>query len=83
MFYQKKTCWRKGEELKAQTDLAKNQYHGLEKVYELDKKEDERINKKTTINNYNKSDLIYNIKFSFYKCHNIKRFKDTLKGYFC
>ena len=31
----------------------------LDKVCELDKKEDERIDKKITINNYNRSDLNY------------------------
>ena len=37
----------------------KKKYQRLDKVCELDKKEDERIDKKITINNYNRSDLNY------------------------
>ena len=61
-------------ELKKQTGIVKNQYQGLDKVFEFDKKkDDERINKKP-VKKYSKSDLIYRSKFSFYKYCNIKRF---------
>ena len=53
-------------------------YQEFDKVYEFDKKEDvERINnddKKPTLKKYNKSDLIYNSKHSFYKYYDIKEF---------
>ena len=49
-----------GKELKAQTDIAKKQYQGLNKFWKSDEK-------KTTLKKYNKSDLIYNNEYSFYK----------------
>ena len=53
-----------GKKLKAQTDIAKKQYQKLGDTFGFDK-----IIKKEelTFKNYNKSNLIYNIKFSFYK----------------
>ena len=53
-----------GKELKAQTDIAKKQYQQLDDTFEFDKiiKKEERI-----FENCNKSNLIYNSKYSFYK----------------
>ena len=51
-----------GKKLKAQIDISKKQYQGLDKIYEFD----ETINK-PTFKKYNKSDLIYNSKYSFQK----------------
>ena len=53
-----------GKELKAQTDIAKKQYQKLDdahEFHEIIKKE------KLTLENYSKSDLIYNSNYSFYK----------------
>ena len=49
--------------VKAQTGIAKKHYQKLDDTYEFDKV----IKKKTTYENYSKSDLIYNSKYSFYK----------------
>ena len=48
-----------GKELKAQTDIAKKQYQGLNKFFKSDEKEE------ATLKNYDKLDLIYNSKYSF------------------
>ena len=49
--------------LKKETDIAKRQYQGLDKVYEFDeKKGDETIDKDDK--KYNKSDLIYDANHS-------------------
>ena len=58
-----------GKELKAKTDIGK-------KIYETDK----TINKKPILNNYTKSDLIYENSFSFCKYCDIKRFKTFLSN---
>ena len=52
-----------GKELKAQTYIAKKQYQKLDDTDEFD----ETINKKSTIKNYNKLDLIYDTNHSFFK----------------
>ena len=53
-----------GKELKAQTDIAKKQYQKLDDTFRFDK----IIKKeKQALENYNKSNLIYNSKHSFYK----------------
>ena len=53
-----------GKKLKAQTDIAKKQYQKVNDTYEFDK----IIKKETpTLENYSKSDLIYNSNCSFYK----------------
>ena len=70
MFYQKK---RKGfeysplvNELKKQTSIAEKQYPKLDNTYEIDRIKERKIyNKK-----YNRSNLIYNSKFSFYEHYN-------------
>ena len=49
-------------ELKAQTDIAKRQYRKLDNTDEFD----ETINEKSILNNYSKSDLIYDTKHSFF-----------------
>ena len=48
-----------GKELKAQNDIAKKQYQGLNKFFKSDEKEE------ATLKNYDKLDLIYNSKYSF------------------
>ena len=71
MFYQKKTlCNGKiwiphlGKELKTQTDIANKQYQKLDKMI---KKE------ALTLKNYNKLNLIYNCKYSFYKYYSERK----------
>ena len=51
-----------GNELKAQIDIAKKQYQKLDNTDEFDK----TINEKSTLNNYSKSDLIYDTNHSFF-----------------
>ena len=60
-----------GKELKAQTDIAKEQYQKLGNTYEFDKiiKKEKPIFKKCITLN-----LIYNSKFSFYEYYNVKKF---------
>ena len=55
---------RLGKELKAKTDIAKKQYQNLDNTFEF-----EKIIKieKPTLENYNKSNLICNANYSFYK----------------
>ena len=60
-----------GKELKAQTDIVRKQYQNLHDTYKFDKviKKEELIFK-----NYNKSNLIYNSKYRFYKyCRGSKK----------
>ena len=52
-----------GKELKTQTDIADKLYQGLDKIYQFN----ETIKKKPTLKKRNKSALIYNNKYSFYK----------------
>ena len=52
-----------GKELKVQTVITKKQYQKLDDTYEFVK----TISKKSTLKNYNKSDLIYNTNRIFYK----------------
>ena len=60
-----------GKELKALTDISNNQYQKLENTFEFDK----TIKKeKTTLKKYNRLNLIYNSKHSFYEYYNIKNF---------
>ena len=57
--------------MKKQTDIAEKQYKRLDKTYELDK----IIKKeKPTVKKYNRSNLIYDSKYSFYEYYNIKNF---------
>ena len=59
-----------GKEIKAQTDIAKTQYQRLNKFFKSDEKE-----QPATIRKKNKSDLIYESKYSFYKYYrNCKKF---------
>ena len=51
-----------GKELKAQTDIVKKQYQGLNKFLKSDEKEEP-----VAIKKYNKSDLIYSSQYNFYK----------------
>ena len=62
-----------GKELKIQTGNAKTQYQKLDDTYEFDK-----IIKveKPTFKKYNRSNLIYNSKYSFYEYCNIKNFNN-------
>ena len=61
-----------GRKLKAQSDIAKEQYQKLDDTYEFHK----IIKKeKLTLENYSKSDLMYDSNYSFYKqYHCIKKF---------
>ena len=52
-----------GKELKTQTDIADKLYQGLDKIYQFN----ETLKKKPTLKKRNKSALIYNNKYSFYK----------------
>ena len=61
-----------GKELKAQTDIAKKQYQTLDTIYESDEKEEPKIKK------YNKSNLIYNSKYSFYKHYSDRKKFDNI-----
>ena len=58
-----------GKELKAETDISKKQYQNLGDTYVFDKK---LKNKKTTFKKYNRSNLIYHSKNSFYEYYSIK-----------
>ena len=51
-----------GKDSKAQTDIAKKQYQGLDKIYEFD----ETINKKQHLKGITKLDLMYNSNYNFY-----------------
>ena len=60
-----------GKELKAQTDIAKKHYQKLDNTFEFDK----TIKKeKPTLKKYNRSNLIYDSKCSFYPHYKIKNF---------
>ena len=58
-----------GKQLNTQTDIAKKQYQGLNKLFKSDEKEEPVAIKteKQKIRKYNKSDQIYNSKYSFQK----------------
>ena len=58
-----------GKKLKVRTGIAKKQYQKLDDPYHFDK-----IIKKPTFKKYNRSNLIYNNKYSFYEYYNIKHF---------
>ena len=61
-----------GEKLKAKTDIAKKQYKKLDDNFEFHKIAKKE---KATLENYNKSDLICNSNYSFYKyCRDMKKF---------
>ena len=51
------------KELKVQTDIAKNQYQNLDHTFDFDK----MIKKEAKFKNYDKSNLIYDSKCTFYK----------------
>ena len=90
MFYWKKSLLEKAviikifeysplySELKKQIDIAKKQCQRRDKVYEFDKKEEDKtknINKKRR---FVKSNLYYSCKFNFYKYQDTKKFiKDS------
>ena len=61
--------------------LQKKQYHGLNKVHRFDKEDDEITNKKAASKKYNKSDLIYNNKCSFYEYYDIEKFNGLLVSF--
>ena len=59
------------KELKAQADIEKKRCKTLGKIQEID----EKINKKPTLKNYSKLDLMYDGNYSFYKYYrDIKQF---------
>ena len=59
-----------GKEIKAQTDIAKNQYQKLGDTYDFDKiiRKENPIFKKC-----NRSNMIYDSKYSFYAYHDINK----------
>ena len=63
------------KELKAQTDIAKKQYQKLDNTYEFDRiqknKNKNKTKTKSTTKKYNRSNLIYSIKYSFYEYYSI------------
>ena len=60
-----------GQELKKQTSVAEKQYKKLDNTFEFDK----IIKKeKPTLKKYNRSNLTYDSKYSFYPHYNIKNF---------
>ena len=64
-----------GKELKAQTDIVRKKYQQLDHTFEFDKV----IKKeKPASRNYNKSNLIYDRKYSFYKNYNDNKKFDNL-----
>ena len=56
--------------------MQKRQYQGPNKVHRFDKEGDKAI-RKPELKNYQELDLVYNNKFSFYKHHDIKKFKSN------
>ena len=59
------------KELKTQTDIAKKSLKKLDDTYEFNK----IIEKQTPLfKKYNRSNLIYNSKYSFYEYYSIKKF---------
>ena len=60
--------------MKKQTDIAKKQYQGLDKVHGFDKEDDEAI-KNSKLKKYKELDLVYKSKFSFYKYCDINIFR--------
>ena len=64
-----------GRKLKAQSDIAKEQYEKLDDTYEFN-----RIftKEKLTLENYSKSDLMYNNNYSFYKLYHCIKKLDNL-----
>ena len=63
-----------GKKLKSQTDIAKKQYQKLDVTFEFDK----IIKKeKPTLENYSKSDLIYNSRYGFYNYYGNSKKKKT------
>ena len=64
-----------GKELKAKTDITKKQYQKLHDNFGFDKI---IKNEETTFKNYNKSNLIYNSKYRFYKHYRSSKKIDNL-----
>ena len=62
------------KELIAQTDIAKKQYQQLYNTYESEKIIRKKKQKKKTLSKYNRSNLIFDCKYSFYPYYNIKSF---------
>ena len=56
-----------GIELKEQTSIAENQFQEIDKIYEFNKKNIDKIKTKKRI----KSNLFYSNKFTSFKYHNV------------
>lgn len=63
-----------GRELKAKTDIANKHYEKLDNTLEFNK----IIKNEPKFNNYDKSNLIYNRKYSFYKFYGFSKKFDGL-----
>ena len=59
------------KELKAQIDIANKQYQKLDNIYEFNKITKKYQHLKSTFRKYNRSNLIYISKYSFYESYNI------------
>ena len=68
------TINNKIEQNKAQCNLDRQTGKIWWGLWSHTKEVNEKVNKKSTLQKYNKSDLIYSSKFSFYKYYSIKRF---------
>ena len=77
-------CLPLGKELKAKADIAKKtqkqkqkQFERLDNTFEFDKT---IIKEKPSLKKYNRSNLIYDSKYSFYPYYNIKNFNSLSLG---
>ena len=59
------------KELKLQTDITNKQCQKLDNTYEFDKKNKKG---KATLKKYNRSNPVYDSKYSFYSCYQINEF---------
>ena len=63
-----------GKELKKQTSVAEKQYHGLNKIFKPDEKEETITIKKKTPEIPEESNLIYGSKYNFSEYRNYKKY---------
>ena len=68
-----------GKEIKAQSDITKKQYQKFDNNFEFDKTIEKE---KPTIEKYNRSNLIYSSKFSFYEYYDTNFNSISLKSKF-
>ena len=65
-----------GKELKAQASAAEKQYQVLNKIFKPDEKEEPVTIKIEKLKITNKSKLIYDSKYSFSDCKNVRKYYD-------